>query len=416
MGVLKVDETAPSPEGAAPSAGVEESIFLEAAQQLQESVRLGRSFETAQVKVIGLDDIRRAAGETWTQAGPRIRANSMQFLTGCLGEDDIVIPAGDGFLVIFAAGEGRDFAAESATIHQALNAFYLGEDATRALRAKVTHERVSPHGMVHLLGGGHAAAAAPVATTDKHEFAFLPVWDVLKEAITGYWIAPIYQEENLRPYGYDTSWAETRVHSSAEYLALDLAIVRRVKEEAERCLAGGHRCLINYSVHATTMQSRQRRQIYLNHLYALPERLRPYLVGRIAEIEPGTPLVTIAEWVHLLRPVSVRVTIQLHESDRALTGLDATGAFSASFILSALQHTGEGREAYKRHIQRWASALRPQRIRLRIDNVIDREMLTWALACGVDTLTGTRYWSAERSPSGVKIYTRAQLAATLKTL
>ncbi len=391
-------------------------MFLEAAQQLQESVRRGRSFETAQVKVIGLDDIRRAAGECWAEIGPRVRANSMQFLTGCLGQDDIVIPAGDGFLVIFAADEQRNFEAESATIQDALNAFYLGEEATRALQAKVTHERVGPHGMVHLLGGGSAAVAAPVADTGRHEFAFLPVWDVLKEAITGYWIAPVFGEGAPSPYGYDAGWADSRVHSSTDYLALDLAIVSRMKEEAERCLAAGHRCLVNYSVHATTLQNRQRRQIYLNHLYATPERLRPYLVGRIAEIEPGTPVVTIAEWVHLLRPISVRVTMQLHESDRALNGLDGTGAYSASFILSARQHTSDGRASYRRNIQRWATALRPQRIRLRIDNVIDKELLTWALACGADTLTGTRYWPAERTPTGVKIYTRAQLAAKLKTL
>ena len=110
---------------------LDDAMFLEAASQLKESTRLGRSFESAQVKVIGFDDIKRAAGSDWAMIGDRIRANSMRFLQGCLGEDDMVIPAGDGFLVVYAQAPGRDFESETATIQDSLNGFYLGEQATK---------------------------------------------------------------------------------------------------------------------------------------------------------------------------------------------------------------------------------------------------------------------------------------------
>lgn len=89
----------------------DETMFLEAAHQLKEATRLGRSFESAQVKVIGLEDIRRGAGDGWASMSERVRANSLRFLQGCTREDDIVIPAGDGFLVIYTQSPGRDFEA-----------------------------------------------------------------------------------------------------------------------------------------------------------------------------------------------------------------------------------------------------------------------------------------------------------------
>jgi hypothetical protein len=231
--------------------------------------------------------------------------------------------------------------------------------------------------------------------------------------VNGYWIAPIYQGANGRTYGYDRAWAQTGVSSGDDFLSLDLAILGRAVQEAERGLASGRRCLLGYSAHATTLQHRARRREYLGQLYATPEALRPYLVGRIAEIEPGTPTVTIAEWVHQLRPVTGLVTIQLHETDRAVTGLDSTGAFSASFTLGSAQHETAAQESYARHIPRWAAGLRRQKIQIRLDNVLEPSLLALAVASGVDMLTSERIWPIVPAPKGVSLFSRAQLQAAL---
>ncbi|HWA23433.1 MAG TPA: hypothetical protein VG735_13645 [Caulobacterales bacterium] len=392
---------------------LDESIFLEAAHKLKESAQLGRSFESAQVKVIGLDDIKRAAGDDWAAIGNRIRANSLRFLQGCLGKDDLVIPAGDGFLVLYAQLPGRDFESETATMQDSLNGFYLGDEATKLLKADIKHTRINSRSLVHLIGNadGPESTAPPDAT--RHEFSFVPIWGAKEEAVMGYWIAPVYRSGDGKTYGYDRAWAQSGVSSGHDYLSLDLAILGRAVQEAERSLASGRRCLLAYSVHATTLQQRSRRREYLSHLYTTPESLRPYLLGRISEIEPGTPTVTMAEWVHQLRPVTRRVTIQLHETDRAITGLDSTGAFKVSLTLSSAQHGAAVQEAYARLIPRWARALRPQKIQFRLDNVLDPTLMAVAISSGVDFLTSERFWPVETTPKGVRLYSRGQLQQAL---
>ncbi len=72
-------------------------LFVEAADKLKETVRQGLTFDAAQVKVVGLEHIRHAAGETWPRIADRIRSNSLAFIEGRLGDGDIAIPCGDGF-------------------------------------------------------------------------------------------------------------------------------------------------------------------------------------------------------------------------------------------------------------------------------------------------------------------------------
>ncbi len=387
---------------------VESTMFLEAANQLREASRLGRTFESAQVKVIGLDDIRKAAGRTWPMIGARIRENSMKFLQGCLHSEDMVIPAGDGFLIIYAEEAGRDFESETNTLRDALNGFFLGEAETARLRAEITHRRVDSGGLVQLMGD---ASQAPEAK--EHEFSFVPVWNARQEAVTGYWLAPFYRAGGQRFFGYDQAWAETGEHSGANYLSMDMAIVARAAEEAERSLETGRRCLIGYSVHASTMRFRRRRDKYLASLYAMPKELKPYLVGRVAEVEPGTPMTSIAEWVHRLRPVSGRVTLQLHESDRLLKGLDSTTAFTVCFTLTARQHDPAGRENYKRHIARWKSVLSRQGLKLRLDNLTDHDLLETALAQKVDFFTSDVIWPPVAAPKGVYLFDKNQFNSAL---
>jgi hypothetical protein len=60
------------------------------------------SIEAAQVKLIGLDEIREAAGPRWPRMRERVRSGSLSILSQYTGPDDVIIPAGDGFLIMLA--------------------------------------------------------------------------------------------------------------------------------------------------------------------------------------------------------------------------------------------------------------------------------------------------------------------------
>jgi hypothetical protein len=381
----------------------DDEVFRAAAERLKESVRQGRTFETAQVRVIGLASIRRAAGEKWPQIAARVRYNSRLFLDGCLGEGDIVLPAGDGFLVIYAQAAGRDLAHEAASLQGALDAFYLGEEEMAALRAQVTPKVIESRELIALMAQGEAAPR-----DDVDQIVFLPVWNALREAVSAYWAVPVMHTGG-RPYCYDRSWLETGVSGEDDFLETDIAILRCVVAKSESALEGGRRCLVGYSVHATTMKNRERRVAYLKRLHETPDRIRPYLWGRIAEVEPGTPRGALAEWVHQIKSVTPRTALELHPHEAGLAGLKETGASCVTCILSDAQMAAADIARCKRLIARWTEILRRQRLEFALGNVIESGLLTFAAASGINYLSGARFWPVVDSPAGIRTFSLASL-------
>jgi hypothetical protein len=300
-------------------------------------------------------------------------------------------------------------------VRDALNGFYLGEEGLASLRAHVEHKVVDAANVAALCGVSPAAPRAPENQASP-ETAFLPVWVVPQEAVTGYWLVPLDAASGKPRLGYDDVWLRTGTHEPHDFLARDLSILEHTIAEAERCLANGQRCLVGYTVHASTLTIRSRRQTYLRALQSVPELMRPYFIARIAEIERGTPSVTIAEWVHNLRPVSLRVNLELHESERTIRGLEGSGAFSVSCVLSPAQFTPAGRMRYAQLIRTWQPELKRQGLKFRLDNILDAELLALAAAHGVDLLSGETVWPPVRHPAGVKPFSRRQFSQALAQL
>lgn len=394
----------------------------DAIDRLKLLVRDGGAVETSQVKIIGLDDIRKMAGDTWPQVAARVRTNSIYFLERRLGENDVVVPAGDGFIVIYGKSEDEvddDPTAKAALLQESLNSFFLGQEGMAALHSKVVHQTIPAGALAAMLGPGPVAAEpapteAVAAVPVRPELVFMPVWSVSKEAITGYWPIPVHRDGGLARYGHNPAWQETGVHGEADdHLALDLEILAHAVQGIEQGLATGNRCLIGYSVHSTTLQHRERRQAFLARLREVPAVVRPYLLGRIAELEPGAPAVTIAEWVHQLRVVSLRVTLELHHTERALSGLDGVGVFSVSSVLPARPAADNIRAYYSNFIQRWSATLRRQGLKFRLDNIADSQLMALVLEGAVDFCSSGHFWPAVDAPRGMRPYTHAQLRREL---
>ena len=179
----------------------DDAVVLKAAEKLKGTIRDGRTFQAGQVSVVGLDAIRRTAGERWETIGPRIRANSLSLLEGCLGPDDAIIPAGDGFLVIFAQQHGRNYEAECALIQDTLHGFYLGEEGLRAVQAIARHRTLDSKQLVNQIAS--VAAPRPPAESAPLDATYFPVWDAAKEALTEYWLAPLRDRAGGRGHPLD---------------------------------------------------------------------------------------------------------------------------------------------------------------------------------------------------------------------
>lgn len=389
---------------------IDERLIQQLAQQLRQAVRQTRHIDVAQIQIIGLDDVKRRAGSRWSELAARVRETSSEFITRRLAEHDVVIPAGDGFLVIYAETDGAP--EKSRALQAELDAFYLGEEATRGLKALVEHSEMTAETLM-----GRLPTLHPIETDQgpmPPTLAVMPVWSVAQEAVTGYWITPHYPDRSVARYGYDREWIVSGIRrQELDFLALDLMILSRAVADAKACLLAGRRCLIGYSVHATTLFSKARRQAFLHALAETPAEVRPFLLGRVAEVETGTPIATMADWVHQLRPVSPRVAIEIHHTQREVSGLKDVGIFSVACVLPTVRPTPGEITVQTRMFGPWARDLKRQGLKLRLDNVVDPLMLSAALEAGVDFCSGERLWPAVQAAEGMKPYSREHFLRAL---
>jgi hypothetical protein len=399
-------------------------LFTDVVEKLKTTVHEGRSFDAAQVKLVGLDDIRAAAGENWDAIKERVRANSLGFLQGCLGQEDIVIPAGDGFLVLYAEAPARDLTRESAVLQDALNAFYIGEEGMERLRSKVKGVSVDAQNVHAVLAFDgedlHDAADAPPplavegpAEPIAHHLRFAPVWSVAQEAIATYLLTPAYADERgALQLGYDPAYRRRARHAYEDYLALDLRLLDAAIQEGQAAFAAGRKCLVSYSVHATTLRARAPRAKYLSALARMPSHLRKYLSPRIAEIEPGVPLITLSEWVGVLRGAARRVTIELHPSEPNLLDLRTSGIAGVEcFLPIADPITPAQRRDFASLIGRWARALHGQGLHFNICHVVDPALLEVGRRAGADFIGSERVWPSVGAPMGVVPFAASNIAA-----
>ncbi|MGZ3273796.1 MAG: hypothetical protein ACXWKY_09825 [Caulobacteraceae bacterium] len=392
---------------------VDERLIQQLAVRLREAVHETRHIETAQIQIIGLEMVKMRAGALWPELSARVRETSASFIDQRIGENDFVIPAGDGFVVVYAEPDGAGDKCRA--LQGELNTFYLGDEATKDLSASVTHKTLDAHALIETLSAPtvlHDLEA--VASLAETTLAILPVWNGPKQAITGYWITPDLGKRGLIRYGYDPAWAETGWHrEDKDFLELDLRILARARSEAAACLQGGRRCIIGYSVHSTTMMNRTRRRSFLQALAETPSEIRPLLLGRVAEVQSGTPMAAIAEWAHQLRAVSPRMAIQIHHGQRDVTGMQELGIFSVACVLPSTPPSAAEADALQRLIVIWSRDLKKQNLKMRLDNLEDPRLLGLALDAHVDFCSSGRLWPAVAAPEGMKPFSREQFLMSI---
>jgi hypothetical protein len=128
-----------------------DGLYLLVAERLARNVLEGRPFDAAQIKIIGLEKLRRTAGADWPYLRESIRSNSLRYLQHRLAASDIVLPSEGGLLIIYAAAPARNLAVECQQIRASLHALFYKEAPLRDLRVEVEAHRLDPR-QVEALG------------------------------------------------------------------------------------------------------------------------------------------------------------------------------------------------------------------------------------------------------------------------
>jgi hypothetical protein len=365
------------------------------ASRLRAMADAGGSIEAAQVKVIGLDEIREAAGPRWPRMRERVRSGSLGILSQHTGPEDVIIPAGDGFLVMLAEGRAGDAQRRCQEMRDALLKFYLGEEALASLRPEVQNRALTASGLTDLIASSMRDNIDLVAKGHREEMAAAPVLVTHEMRVGAVMVAPIARDGAVRRIAHNADFIlDGRHHGDQDFLELDIALLDAALSHANWMKQTGKRSAVGVTVHSTTMQSRRSRDAYLGWLQGVDPDLRRNVFVSINEIERGAPLMSISEWCMALRAHVPRVSLNLHYADNAIGCLGATGAWAAGFHLPTFGGAQrDGREqALRSKIRFWSKALHNQGMTVVVHGFQDITFMNNARAMGVDLLTSDAHW------------------------
>jgi hypothetical protein len=372
------------------------------------AARDGSLIETAQVKLVGLDEVREAAGSRWPRMREHVREGSIKIIAQRIGPEDAVIPCGDGFLVVFADADAAETKVRCRAIRDALIAFYLGEEKLRALRADVAQDTVHASHLAGLVGEKPPAERLAKQRNDLKLGRFWPVWSARHMGVAAYLCGPAMASEAGRRLAYCANFLDKGAHSATDFLDLDLCLLEQACASAEEETSAA----IGVTVHASTMQSRRSRTIYLEHLAANASPVQQRMFVTIAEIEPGTPLMSMTEWTRSLKRFFPRVALELHVSDRAISSLASTGAWAAGYHLpgTRIASSLQARTALN-GLDAWCRALRRQGLQPFVGGFQASGFLDLASYCDLAFATGEALWPSRTAPAGLALAAATRSAA-----
>ncbi|KAF0181738.1 MAG: hypothetical protein FD160_1578 [Caulobacteraceae bacterium] len=362
---------------------------------------------------MNLETISNRAGDRWPQVAARIREGTVNFLTSRIDEADVVIPCGNGFLVVFAHLDEAGAKRRMAELEQELTGFYAGEEGLAELRARMVHKSMPKSEMVELAS---PAASARTGSGANLEMTFVPVWSARLESVACFFRAPTFFENGWLHYGYGPQFRSHGSHGTDSFLDFDIALLHDTVARAQRHTASGARSVLGISVHASTLKRSHTRQVYMKQLLAAPQHVMRRMLVKIAEVEVGAPGSLLCEMIRPLRDQVGQVSVEFHHSDRPHVDLHGFGCALAGF---QLPHHDAGmsvtqRQILARTIAVWHSILARRHMKLFVDRFFSADLLR-EVAHGIDFATSDRFWPVRSDAGDVQSSPLAALTADRDT-
>ncbi len=290
----------------------------------------GRSdISVGQFKLIGLNEVREQAGEAWARIKSRVFTAAAQLIERELTSRDVVLPAGDGFLVVLA-DPAAVVTERLEAIAQRLKDFFLGHPDTKTLSVSASAGRLDAGTLTALADRTDAAGSAgerrqvPRAKQvddDRSDGAlsawFRPVWDGRNQVIAGNASRPKVWVGGRPLDGRRV--AETRMvpvdQSAIDHLAQTAgfdALMRSIRAKSPT--------QIYLSIHAQSWKSRTDREEILGRFNALPDNVRSAFRVRMDGM--GDDVAAMASALQEIGRTGVGLMAELPFGDMDLSGFD----------------------------------------------------------------------------------------------
>ena len=369
-----------------------------------------------QFRLLNLAQVRSAAGADWPRIKTRVFTAGQQLIETSLGPDDVVLPCGDGFLVILANPDA-DQTARLEAIGEKLRNFFLGEPQTEPLAVQTARGRASateieqlaePEPAPDRAATGDEAAPerlalrpVPPAKTSADEDGdclpfFRPIWNADTQSISGNGARTRIRVGGRMLDGRRA--VEARMvpacHADLDHMAQKAAL-----DALMRFVRAGAETELFVTLHADTWSDRSERTTYLDRFNRLPKAVRRAFIAGVDGLDDRPdraiePLKALAE-------TGVRLKAQLDFGATDLSPFD--GLDIAVFGFRSRPPANANSEGLLQHETRvlnaTVKAAAERGADVALTDVRDLRMLKDAMACGVKLFSGQAVVADRQKPA-----------------
>lgn len=387
------------------------------AERLREIAKAQPNIDVTQFQFIGLDEVQQVYGDKWPVQKARIKSIAHQFLSKRLDPADVIIPGGDGFVVVFGSAKGSEAEAQAATLTHGLNEFFLGSSGGAAApRMKSTSRSVAVESLMQALREAEIIPPEPEPARDERQsgettrWTFQPVWDVSREALTSYYAVPTSKATGLRVPGYQF---EASMETPPLYADIDLATLKASETEMRKLFASGKKALIGVSVHVQSLVNSMSRQKICAAIDEFDPELARYRMLKIAAVPQGFPRMYLENIVNALRRRIPNLAVGLSWDEPAVNSLLSCGFGSVGFALPEHvvgSYSSVDQAVLLQKIKRAREAAHGAKAKFFIEGAIRRDLALRLSAMGVDNISSSLIWEPLAAPDGVVRWTADRLA------
>ncbi|HSZ73341.1 MAG TPA: hypothetical protein VK779_00865 [Rhizomicrobium sp.] len=314
------------------------------------------------VNVIGIEPVQDKLGARWPRMQAHIHERVQKYIARRLTSSEYYAPISDVQYVISMPGED----AQSAQ----LRSFHILEEVLTTLVGRFAVEQVRIGSVVGVEGNylvtqsvdavalANAASANSSKSADAREgvvvpflpprartiqvgekelhlqFAFRPVWDLRREAISSFGLQTIVETNHSRPRDVKIERVQ---HTDEEVTAIDIATAEHGRDVLNYLLERQTRFILHIPCTYETLANTRTRARFLELLKKLSSDQRRYVVYELTALPIGVPQSRISDLAAMLRPFGRGVIAAARPNRSELLTFQGCGLNGLALNLDELQ-------------------------------------------------------------------------------
>jgi hypothetical protein len=389
------------------------------ASRLRTMAQGRETLDVAQFQFMEMDSIKAAYGDRWPENKARILGVADSFIRRRMDPGDLLIQAGDGFIMVMGSAAGAAATSAVGTLSHGLNEFFLGESGENPVpRMGASSVPVPLSKLAATLADIDFVDPPPptqgidASRLDNIEWRYQTVWDVRRETLSSWYVVPYSRKTQDRLPGY---YFESTSITAAQSAVIDDASLWTSEQALNDLIPAGRLMLIGASVHLSTLTNLTTRARYLSTIDRLNQSYMRYRLLKIAGIAPGVPRLYLNEIVSILKAKIPNIIIGcawnepdfpgILQSGPAAVGVTLTksvigpaAAVPQSTLLAKLNSDAQiAHSAHKRFF---------------VEGLFERDLAVKLAGIPVDNIISPRIWPAQEAmPMGMIKWPASRLAA-----